>query len=342
MSHVDEGTLHAYLDGALPPDERAQVEAHLAACAECQERLAEARSLIARADALLALALPGEKAAPPLHELRRRPLWWQVRWPVAWAASIMLAVGLGWMVRGRTIERGYVAGSAQDTAPQALAVQQHLTDETRQVAAVPAPANRSRTGVLRQEGQNAALASRADSATTTANAVTEAVPGITPSIVARDRAAAPALKPAPPTPAAPIFVDGAITTGAAVAQRGRAEPLLTSTWPIIQHGSATRMLGTELAMIPGVPLKDIRMSPYSDGVVLVEQAIDSTVVIQLYQRRAEAAGAVDSLTVHRYMTPRDAERERVERLARFVGPLRVEIAGPLTTDSLSKLLELVK
>ena len=36
------------------------------------------------------------------------------------------------------------------------------------------------------------------------------------------------------------------------------------------------------------------------------------------------------------------ERARVERLARFVGPLRVEIAGPLGTDSLSKLLELVK
>src|SRR3989442_5120284 len=51
------------------------------------------------------------------------------------------------------------------------------------------------------------------------------------------------------------------------------------------------MLGTELAMIPGVPLKDIRMSPYADGVVLVEQEIDSTLVIQLFQRRAEEAGA---------------------------------------------------
>jgi len=340
MSHVDEGTLHAYLDGALPPDERAPVETHLAGCPEGQGRLAEARALIARADALLALALPGEKAAPPLHELRRRPLWWRVRWPVAWAASIMLAVGLGWIVRGRTIERGYIAESAPDTAPQTVAVQ-HVTDETRQPAAVPAPANRSRAGALRQEGQNAPLASRADSAAPAANAALEEAPVLAPSIVARDRAAAPALKPAAPTPAAPIFVDGAITTGAAVAQRGRAEPLLSSTWPIIQHGSATRMLGTELAMIPGVPLKDIRMSPYSDGVVLVEQEIDSTVVIQLFQRRAEAVAA-DSLAVRRYITPRAAERERVERLARFVGPLRVEIAGPLTTDSLSKLLELVK
>src|SRR5207249_10611345 len=122
----------------------------------------------------------------------------------------------------RMIDRGNVAKSPHATAPQALAVQQHWTDETRQPAAVPAPANRGRTGAdaLRQEGQNAPLASRADSAAPTANAVTEAVPGITPAIVARDRAAAAALKPAPATPAAPIFVDGAIATGA-VAERGR-------------------------------------------------------------------------------------------------------------------------
>lgn len=341
MSHVDEGTLHAYLDGALPPDERTQVEAHLAGCAECQERLAQARALVARADALLALALPGERAAPPLHELRRRPLWWRVRWPVAWAASIMLAVGLGWMVRGRS-ERGYIAQSAQDTASPTFAVQQHYTDEPRQLAGAPANRGRTGAGAPRQEAQNAPRASRADSAMPTANAAAEAVPGITPSIVARDRAAAPALKPAPPTPAAPTTVDGMIATGAAQSDhRVRAQPVLSSTWPIIQRASATRMLGTELAMIPGVPLRDIRMSPYSDGVVLVEQEIDSMVVIQLFQRRAEA-GATDSLALRRFMTPRAAERERVERLARFVGPLRVEIAGPLGTDSLSKLLELVK
>ena len=45
---------------------------------------------------------------------------------------------------------------------------------------------------------------------------------------------------------------------------------------------------------------------------------------------------------YQYRRQRAAELQRVERLARFVGPLRVEIAGPLGTDSLSKLLELVK
>ena len=33
MSHVDDGTLHAYLDGELAPVERARFEAHVAECA---------------------------------------------------------------------------------------------------------------------------------------------------------------------------------------------------------------------------------------------------------------------------------------------------------------------
>ncbi|MGH7338052.1 MAG: anti-sigma factor family protein, partial [Myxococcota bacterium] len=53
MSHVDEGTLHAYLDNALPPSERATLEAHLTGCASCRARLAEERALVARARELL-------------------------------------------------------------------------------------------------------------------------------------------------------------------------------------------------------------------------------------------------------------------------------------------------
>src|SRR3989441_5767239 len=99
MSHVDEGTLHAYLDGALPPAERSQVDVHLAGCPECQERLVEAQALIARADALLALELPAERAAPPLPELRRRPLWRRGRGAGAGGAPTTPAVGRGGVVR---------------------------------------------------------------------------------------------------------------------------------------------------------------------------------------------------------------------------------------------------
>src|SRR6266487_2404775 len=39
MSHVDEGTLHAYLDGELPSGDRATLEAHVAQCATCRTAL---------------------------------------------------------------------------------------------------------------------------------------------------------------------------------------------------------------------------------------------------------------------------------------------------------------
>src|SRR5439155_940486 len=44
MSHVDDGTLHAYLDGELSPAEVQGVEAHLAQCPACLGRLDDERA----------------------------------------------------------------------------------------------------------------------------------------------------------------------------------------------------------------------------------------------------------------------------------------------------------
>src|ERR1051325_10141148 len=62
MSHVDEGTLHAYLDGELSSSERAAVDAHLGQCGECRAALAEERALLERASALLGSAPPRPRA----------------------------------------------------------------------------------------------------------------------------------------------------------------------------------------------------------------------------------------------------------------------------------------
>jgi len=101
MSHVDEGTLHAYLDGELPSAERAALEAHLADCATCRASLAEERALLERASALLGSARPVERPAPPFEQLQRtpKPSPWRVRRAFAWAASIALALGLGYYLR---------------------------------------------------------------------------------------------------------------------------------------------------------------------------------------------------------------------------------------------------
>ena len=53
MQHPDEGTIHAWLDGELSPSEAEQVETHTRECAECAQKVAEARGLIAASTRIL-------------------------------------------------------------------------------------------------------------------------------------------------------------------------------------------------------------------------------------------------------------------------------------------------
>jgi hypothetical protein len=111
MSHVDEGTLHAYLDGELEgiqPGATATLEAHLAGCEECRARLEDARRVRERASRILEQAGAPPVDVPPFDVVlrrargahsapgaagpgRRRPFL-----PLAWAASIALALLGGW------------------------------------------------------------------------------------------------------------------------------------------------------------------------------------------------------------------------------------------------------
>ena len=53
MQHLDEGTIHSWLDGVLSAEEAARVEAHVKDCAQCQAAVAEARGLIAASSRIL-------------------------------------------------------------------------------------------------------------------------------------------------------------------------------------------------------------------------------------------------------------------------------------------------
>jgi anti-sigma factor RsiW len=53
MQHLDEGTIHAWLDGALDAEESARVDRHAAECATCAAAVAEARGLVAGASRIL-------------------------------------------------------------------------------------------------------------------------------------------------------------------------------------------------------------------------------------------------------------------------------------------------
>ena len=78
MQHLEEGTIHAWLDGALPADERAQVEQHVQQCAECAALVAEARGMIAGAARIVGALdiVPGGVIPKPRDAVRpSRSVW---------------------------------------------------------------------------------------------------------------------------------------------------------------------------------------------------------------------------------------------------------------------------
>ena len=138
MPHATEGELHAHIDGALDaidPTAAARLVAHLETCADCRGRLAEARSVRDESAALLEVALGGAVEPPPFEMLarkagRRGDLSGGVRRPqrrpggekLAWAASIAVALGAGWMGHAVLRAPGYLGFASLDSGPVALGV----------------------------------------------------------------------------------------------------------------------------------------------------------------------------------------------------------------------------
>ena len=81
MSHLDEGTLHALLDGELDLHEVKEIQAHIGSCAACGTRLREVKEFHGEADRLVGVlelpTSPSRRTAPAdpdrqarLHRLR--------------------------------------------------------------------------------------------------------------------------------------------------------------------------------------------------------------------------------------------------------------------------------
>src|SRR4051794_13562601 len=97
--HLDEGTIHAWLDGALDAEEAARIDRHAAECAACAAAVAEARGLVAGASRILTAldSVPGgivPKAASPAttRARRTRSLWTSLHLTPARAAAAAVVV----------------------------------------------------------------------------------------------------------------------------------------------------------------------------------------------------------------------------------------------------------
>ncbi len=115
----------------------------------------------------------------------------------------------------------------------------------------------------------------------------------------------------------------------------------------LDSAAVRAILGREPILIPGLPVLGVRRSPRTAQEVVVEQALDSTHVILLFESRQTVV--TRSLRSEQAVPAADARAPAaVAKLVpdslpgRFVGGLLVEIQARVTTDSVLKLLGKIK
>lgn len=104
MRHIPDDELHAYLDQALSRSQCVEIESHLAGCVRCRMARDEIAALRDSTTALLGRLGPRRIRWVPLgtlqqeaEERRLRARYWMRAG--AWAATLFLALGLGWQAR---------------------------------------------------------------------------------------------------------------------------------------------------------------------------------------------------------------------------------------------------
>jgi hypothetical protein len=138
MQHLDEGTIHSWLDGALAPDEAARVEVHVAECPECAAAVAEARGFIAASSRILTALDNAPRGVIPVAAPKRRvdPIVWRV-------AATLLVVAAGTLAVFRNGGREAATSSASTdtsaTTTHAVAPTVSDGDVTPRTTAEPAP-----------------------------------------------------------------------------------------------------------------------------------------------------------------------------------------------------------
>ena len=196
MKHLEEGTIHAWLDGALGADEAAAVERHFADCEDCAARVAEARGLVAGASRILsALDDVGAEIvpsrAPEVTRTRRRP---KVTRVVAWlaAAGLLLAVGLETRTRtagefaagsGMAVPAGSVATSGAESRKTTATTENAPREPAKPALTQPpgpdsthTPAPKAAPVPVRAQRQEAAKAGGAPPAAPVGSAATRTPP----------------------------------------------------------------------------------------------------------------------------------------------------------------------
>jgi hypothetical protein len=371
MRHLDDGQIAELIDSADGrtggPADRG-IEAHLSECAACRERVEEARQIAARARSILATAVPVVPAGtsvPPFDEILHRAGQGRragkgggsLRW-LAWAATLVVAGGLGWYARGefRVASRRAAPLAVNQPAVEADAIQP--ADDERRAdladaavtrneqaagpageagAATPPPAGRlaepapPRLNVgAQREGftPRDRLAEEAKAAAQPAPSVPAPLP-IAPAEAARRAREAALLRPTPPTEAeqAP---GAAVTTGLRVDMLDRR--IVTT------REQAEQTVGGTLAALEGLPIDNYYVLPAEPGVIQTEQTLPRGGKLELEQWRVSTARSQVQQRAGLFAQRAMADSVTVAAESLQVGDLWIVARGSISADSLRVLL----
>jgi len=147
MSHANEGQIHAYLDRQLEFADQAareRFETHVAECSDCTVLLNEARAIHARATGMLGDSQPAVADMPSFEAVVTRASEKSARWAtvkklnrtraLAWAASIVVAVAVGWYARVSTTQSPQVERNRFDLDEPVVALAEDQGAELEGVA----------------------------------------------------------------------------------------------------------------------------------------------------------------------------------------------------------------
>jgi len=362
MRHSTEGDLHAYLDGALSgfdPDGAKRMEAHLAGCPDCRVLLETERRIRDRSSELLEVALPYPSVVPDFDSIRARgrgavsdegPR----RLRLAWAASVAVALGAGWMGHALMRSGGGFAGAADRPAQQ----QAFASRESGTGAAEGSLSPDSEVDAGSAErGVDGGVAAAPDPAGTAAKMAGPPVenagdPELRDRAIALDEVRRQAVVAAPePSEPARLEVVVGLELEDADPMSGR------PTWRVVPLEAAEPWLGRPVLRHPDLAVLDVSLSSRSGvPVVRVRQRLPDGGILELVedgdpivggrsdagleaQQRNEAAtrGADPSPS-----TVEPTSEPPVSTLTLMIGGVRVLASAPVASDSLLALVSSIR
>lgn len=374
MSHVDEGTLHAYLDGELEtiqPGASAALEAHVAACDECRARLEDERRIRDRAETVLGYASPERLDVPPFDAVLRRargsatggggpasPRPRSFTLPLAWAASIALALAGGWWAREMALGPVPVSSLSLESAdldavaeaPPAPAPGQAATPALSAGSAATPPDAAAKPSAAAQAGP-AREPERADAARARpAEDVSTAPAPLARSRIAgadarqrADSAARARISAFAAPPAADSGgVAGELKVTADAAPPALAAPaMIVPQWAAVDRAEAERRLGGRLLLVEGLEVQSIEVADAAGRpLVRTRQTVAPGVGLVLLQHAAPRAALGEAMVDEaRVASPVPARPGAPAPAALVVerGGFLVRLSADLPGDSLRAL-----